>query len=379
MRSTSGIDSRYGSRRSFSDTQFGQISGKPTGQANPDLVRLTEQMDDVDNAITSLGAEIRQKTARFEVEMKNIQDQIRASQACGQTDLEEMDVDHKREIETLEKQQEAELEDLHTKLDKVLKSRSASVARKNDTKRIQKEAVIAQLKHQLELMRIQRDADGFSKTVSTQQDQIEEQKKELELQAQVEILDAEVAHITTSRNDDVARVQMKIDETTKAFEARNKEQLAKIQKYKSEIAKRKEQYEDQIKALRAQGDLEKTQLENALRAANEKIASLRQLHNKLQDTGSQEHQAIQSEIAELQDAIEHAKQKEEEQMEEIKEQIADYRAAMREKVAIEQEVISLREEIDQIKKQNQEMRKECSRIDNMQYSSRISRYRSALH
>lgn len=343
------------------------------------MVRLTEQMDDVDNAITSLSSEIRQKTACFEIEMKNIQDQIRASQQDGQYDLEEMEAGQKRELEELEKRQEAELGDLHVKLDKVLKSRSASVARRNDTKRIQKEAVIAQLKHQLELLRIQRDADGFSQTVSTQQDQIEEQKKELELQAQVELLDAEVANVTTGRNEDIARVQMKIDETTKAFEARNKDQLEKIQKYKSEIAKRKEQYDDQIKALRAQGDLERTQLENALRAANEKIAALRQLHNKLQDSGTKEHQTIQAEIAELRDAIEHAKQREEEQMEEVKEQIANYRVALRDKVAIEQEVLALREEIDQIKKQNQELRKECSRIDNMQYSSRISRYRSSIH
>ena len=348
-------------------------------QANPDLARITEQMDDVDNAITSLSSEIRQKTARFEIEMKNIEEQIRQSQAVAQYDIQEMDVDHKREIDELEQRQAAELDDLHGKLDKVLKSRNASVARQNDTKRIQKEALIVQLKHQLELLRIQRDADGFSQTVSTQQDQIEEQKKELELQAQIEILDAEVSSVTNARNEDIARIQMKIDETTKAFESRNKDQVQKIQKYKSEIVKRKEQYDDQIKALRAQGDLERAQLENALRAANEKISSLRQLHNKLQDSGTKEHQTIQREISELNDAIQQAKQKEEEQMEELKEQIATMRAALRDKVTIEQEVLSLREEIDQIKRQNQELRKECSRIDNMQYSSRISRYRSSLH
>ena len=379
MRSTTGTDSRYGSRRNMSASQLSQSTNRTFMQANPDLARITEQMDDVDNAITSLSSEIRQKTARFEIEMKNIEEQIRQSQAVAQYDIQEMDVDHKREIDELEQRQAAELDDLHGKLDKVLKSRNASVARQNDTKRIQKEALIVQLKHQLELLRIQRDADGFSQTVSTQQDQIEEQKKELELQAQIEILDAEVSSVTNARNEDIARIQMKIDETTKAFESRNKDQVQKIQKYKSEIVKRKEQYDDQIKALRAQGDLERAQLENALRAANEKISSLRQLHNKLQDSGTKEHQTIQREISELNDAIQQAKQKEEEQMEELKEQIATMRAALRDKVTIEQEVLSLREEIDQIKRQNQELRKECSRIDNMQYSSRISRYRSSLH
>ena len=380
MRSTFGrsTGSRWSSRSGFSGFQSKQTNYTGTVQANPDVYRINDEIADVDTSITTLNSEIKQKTACFESEIKNLQAQIKEAQEQGEAELADMDDAHQQEIEDLQKQQEAELKDLQAKLDKALKTKTASLARRNDTRRIQKEAVIAQLKHQLELLRIQRDADGFSQTVTNQQDQIEEQKKELELQAQVDLLDAELGDVTAGRNEDLARVQAKIDEATRAYEARNKEQQQKIQRYRSEIALRKEQYEDELKAIKSQSEMEKTQLENALRAANDKISGLRELQNKLQDRGSQEQHVINREITELNDAIQQARQKEEEQMEEVKDQLATLRAAQREKGAIEQEVVSLREEIDQLKKENQELRKECARIDNMQYSSRISRYRSFL-
>jgi chromosome segregation ATPase len=199
------------------------------------------------------------------------------------------------------------------------------------------------------------------------------------LQAQIEILDAEINDVAASRSEELAQARIKLDEASRAFESRNRDVEGKVQRYQDEIARRRHLYHEELAAVEAEGDQQKTQLENSVKSVTEKNEKIKQLITGLQEQGKAESRAIQEELSDLREAIDAAKVREEQQVHEAREQMAALRSAQHDTMGLEQQVLSLREEIAQMKRENQELRRECGRVDALQYTARISKFRSHLH
>jgi DNA repair exonuclease SbcCD ATPase subunit len=375
---TSSFSKSAGARTTSQPSQW---YGKSTGSAsqNPDFADLNTTMDTVTGSLARLRSEIKQKTACFQSEIGNIETQIKSAQTAATRSLADQKAKEEAEIEALKQVQEAEVESLQNELTKALKSRSRASARRNETVRLQKEAELAQLRHDVELRKIQREADEFAAAQQSRQSEVGIKERQAELNVQIELLDAEINDVTASTAEDRAQSRSKLDAAVASFESRNREGREKVQRYRNEIAKRKQIYGQEMRALEGQAEMKKAQLDNALEAANQRLASLKELISQCQTKGAQEVQQVMQEIEELKAAIAQAKEREEKQLDEAKEQIVRLRGAQRDAVAIEQEVAGIKDEVAQMKKENQELRRECNRVDALQYQTRIAKCRALLH
>ena len=345
---------------------------------DPEISDVHDQIDEVEANIAKLKSDIKTKTALYESEIERINSEIEKKKIDVETQLSLMREQNLEELNALRDAQEQELEELRQRLEDTQKQKDNFAEKHSEAIRVNKEAEIAALKSQLERRRIKTRDQGFTQTTMSQQDKMEQHQREAELQAQIEIIDAEINEVAASRNEELQRARVKMDETSATFEARQREQQAKLERYKDEIAKRQLQYEEQVKALEQQKEMEKEALENELRETNERLQGLQQLYSKMEKGNSREIQLTQQDIERLNVAVQEAKKREEEQLEEAKQQIARLQDAQSDNVAIEQELAAVRQRIAQIKQDNLEMRKERQRLDTTIYSSRITKHRSTL-
>ena len=351
---------------------------QPQMIVDPEVSDLHDQIDEVEEKISRLQSDVKTRTALYESEIARIQSEIDKKKVDVETQLSLIRQQQAEELAALHEQQELELAELRERLADARVQKDTFAQRHNEVVRANKEAEIAALKNELERRIISHRNKSFVATTNTQQDKMEQQQREAEVQAQIEILDAEINEIAASRNEELQRARVKMDETCAIFEARQKEQQVKVDRYKDEIAKRKQQYEEQVAALEAQKKMEHDQLDNELKATNEKVQALQQLFAKMDRRNSREIQMTQQDIERLRSAIQQGKEREEAQLVEAREQVAQLQDAQRDNVAIEQELMSIREEIARIKEDNAEMRSERQRMDTKIYSTRISKHRSTL-
>lgn len=351
------------------------MSGAPP--VNSEFSEINAYIDNVEFTLTNLNSEMKQKSALFETEMGNIQNQIKLAKENCEKELAEQKAEQDREIEEIKKQHAEEIQALEANLRKVLSRKSNFSESRNQVRRIQKESELADLIHQRDLLKIQQEDHVYLNATTVSKTQGSNLQKETELNAKIEMLDAEINDITATRKEEMLHFKMKLEDTNHLFEKRNQEAQEKIAKYQADLAKRQKECDDHILFIRNQSELEQTQLRNELETTNEKLKGLSQLFQKLQDQGNKELQTVQRDIDELKHAIENAKKREKDQIEETREQIAKLRGAQHDAIAIEQEVQYLRQEIEDMRKENQEMRKEKSRVETMSYTTRISKFRSS--
>lgn len=374
---TSNIsNTRPNMSRSITSNSNIPSSRDPGGQTS-EFSDINAHIDNVEFTLTNLNSEMKQKSALFETEMGNIQNQIKIAKENYEKELAQQKKDQELEIEEIKRQHEEEIQALETNLRKVMSRKTEFSSSRSQVQRIQKESELADLRHQLELLKIQQEDHVYLTSTNVSKTQGTNLQRETELNAQIEMLDAEINDITATRKEEMLHFKMKLDDTNHLFEKRNQEAQAKIARYQAEAARRQKECDDHILAIRNQSELEQTQLRNELETTNEKLKGLRQLFAKLQNQGNQEIQTVQRDIDELRHAIEKAKEREKTQIEETREQIAKLRGAQHDAIAIEQEVQYLKQEIEDMRKENQEMRKEKNRVESISYTTRMSKFRSS--
>lgn len=343
---------------------------------DPDVAELHDQVDEIEESIARVASEMKTETSLFESELERLQSEVEKKRIETETELSAIVEQNMAKLKEISEENEAELDDFRQRLEETRREKSNFMHQHGEVSRVNKEAEIAALRAQLERRRIKHRDQEFAATTSTQRDKMERQQREAELQAQIEIINAEISEVAASRNEELQRARIKLDETSATFATRQREQAAKMDRYKDEIAKREAQYGEQAKALEIQKQMEHDQLENELKAMNEKLQGLQHLYSKIEKRNNRELQITQQDIERMNEAIEQMKQREEEQIEEAKEQISQYQDAQHDNIAIEQQIEAIRQEIARIKRDNVEMRKERQRLDTMIYSSRISRHKS---
>lgn len=351
---------------------------QPQIVVNPEISDLHDQLDQVEENISRLQSDIKTRTALYESEITRIDSEIEKKKSDVESQLALLREQNAAELALIRDQHNQELIELRERLEDARSQKDTFTQRHREVLRANKEAEIAALKNELERRIISNRNRSFVQTTNHQQDKMAQQQREAELSAQIEILDAEINEIAASRNEELQRARVKMDETCAAFEARQKEQQVKVERYQDEIAKRKQQYEEQMEALETQKKMEHDQLENELRATNEKLQGLQHLAAKMDRRNSREIDLTRQDIARLRSAIEQAKEREEAQISEVRDQIGQLQDAQRDNVALEQEIASMRDEVAQIKQDNTEMRAERQRMDTRIYSTRISKHRSTL-
>jgi chromosome segregation ATPase len=346
---------------------------------DPEIARIHDQIEGVEHDLTSLQSEVKQTSARYESELERLQVEIDKKRIDVETKLSILKQEHLTVEKALIEDQALEIQQLQDRLDETLRQQDRFTKRRSDITRTKKEAEIASLRAQLERRKIKLEEDDFTSQTVRQQQKMERQEQEAQLQAQIEILDSEINEISASRNDELQRARVMIDEAASGFDTRKRERLANLEQLDDEIAKRNKQYAEQFTAIEAEHKLELEELEADLRATNERLQGMQQLFGKLEKRNNREIQVTHRDIEKLGDAIKQAKMREEEQTDDARQQITRLEEAKQDNIAIEQELVALREEIAQIKRDNLEMRKERQRLDAVIYSSRISKHRTGLH
>lgn len=344
---------------------------------NSEFSEINAHIDNVEFTLTNLNSEMKQKSALFQTEMENIQNQIKLAKENGEKELEEQKKQQEIEIEEIKRQQAEEIQALEANLRKISSRKTNFNTSRGVVTRIQKERELADKTHELELLKIQQEDRVYLNATTVSKTQGANLQRETELNAQIEELDAEINDITATRKEEMLHFKMKLEDTNHLFEKRNQEAQEKIARYRADLARRQKECDDHILFIRNQADLERSQLENELETTKEKLEGLKQLFNKLQAQGDKEMQTIRQDIDQLQHAIAEAKKKEQDQIEETRVQISQLRGAQHDAIAIEQEVQYLRQEIEDMRRENQEMRKEKNRVETMSYSTRISKFRSS--
>jgi hypothetical protein len=140
-------------------------------------------------------------------------------------------------IKELRGRQNAEVDELRQRLDVAIRQQRVFREHHGGVVRV-KESELTSHRNQLERQKsINRDP-AFAEKLSAQEGKMEQQQREAEPKAQIEIVDAEINEIGASRNEDVQRARLQVDETDGSFETHELEQKAKIDRYTHEIAKR---------------------------------------------------------------------------------------------------------------------------------------------
>jgi DNA repair exonuclease SbcCD ATPase subunit len=244
---------------------------------------------------------------------------------------------------------------------------------------VKKESRIAERRAQLEREKIKHEADELAAKTTTQKRKIEQQQQEAVLQGDIEILDAEINEILASRNEELQRGRVMIDEFGAGFTTRRRERIANLEQLDDEIAKREKQLAEQLNALEKQHSREQEELNNEVKATNDRLQKLQQLFAKMERKNNRELQLTQRDVDKLAEAVHEAEVGEKQQLEDTRKQMAQLEEAQRESIEIEQNLAAMRQEIAQIKKDNQDMRKERQRLDTLIYSTRLSKHRSTFH
>jgi chromosome segregation ATPase len=346
---------------------------------DPEIARIHDQIEGVERDLTSLQSEVKQTSARYESELDRLQVEFEKKRIDVETKLSVLKQEHLTIEKALIEDQQLEIQLFEDRLDETLRQQDRFTKRRSDITRVKKEAEIASLRAQLERRKIKREADDFTSQTVSQQQKMERQEQEAQLQAQIEILDSEINEISASRNDELQRARVMIDEAASGFNTRKRERLAKLEQLDDEIGKRNKQYAEQFAVIEDEHKLELEELEADLKATNERLQGMQQLFGKMERRNNREIQVTQRDIEKLGDAIKQAKLREEEQLEDSRQQITRLEEAKQDNIAIEQELLGLREEVTQIKRDNQDMRKERQRLDTVIYSTRISKHRTGLH
>jgi chromosome segregation ATPase len=345
---------------------------------DPEISNIHDQIERVERDLISLQSDIKQISVQYESELERLQVELDKKKIDVETKLSALNQEQLAIEKALTEDQALEIEQLQERLDETLRQQERFAKRRSEITRVKKEAEIAALRGQVERRKIKREADDFTSQTVSQQQKMERQEREAHLQAQIEILDSEINEISASRNDELQRARVMIDEAASGFTNRKRERLANLEQLDDEIAKRTKQYADQFAAIEEQQKLELEELDTESKATNERLQGLQQLFGKMEKRNNREIQITERDIEKLSEAIRQAQSREAEQLEEAQEQITRLEEAKQDNVAIEQELLALRDEIAQIRKDNQDMRKERQRLDTVIYSSRISKHRTGL-
>lgn len=343
---------------------------------NSDYNDINAHIDNLDLNMINLNSEMKQKSALYETEIENIQEQIKLAKTAFDKELAQQKKDQEQEIKEIQKQHAEEIQALEVTLRKVQSRKENFSTSRSQIERIKRESELADLRHKLEILQIQQEDKVYLESTTVSRNHGDNYQQEMELRAQIEMLDAEIADIDHARKQELEQFKMKLLEANQLFEKRNKASELKLQRYQAEVEKRQRECEEYINNLKNQAEFEEKQLQNEINTANEKLQGLAKLYANMQAKGDEEYSKVNQGIKELKEAIEKAKQRESEQIEETRQQIAKYRAAQHETIAIEQEVLSLKQEIEDLRRENQEMRKERNRIENVTYTNRISKFRT---
>lgn len=331
---------------------------------------LHDEIDKVLANINNLKAEIREKTSEYETNIELLKATLEAGAEQSEKDIEAQQKNFDAEIAKLREDQEKELKKMA--LDAT--ARSDDFTRKhNAVIRSAKEAELADLRQQLETARVRKNEAKFNAMATAKEERMEKQQKVTELEAKIESLRGEISDVEAARKEEIKQAKLRLEECKELYEQRDRNQEEMVAKYREEIKKREEQYAEHIQIVKKQTEKEKEKLNNELKMANDKVASLQQLFMKLEKKNHQQQQTAQMDIEMLQETIAKMKQRYEEQLMEAKTQVVKLHDAQNRSVVLEQEIDSLKTQISQLRADNSEMKRESQRIDTQLYSSRLSK------
>lgn len=363
----------------ISKSSKGSKKQTPTLEQDPEVSQLHDHLDKVEEAIANCQAESKAARAAYESEIQRLEGEIEKAKIDAETKLSQQREEHVAELNELREKQEAEIEQLQHDIAKTQKHRSKFSEQHLQASRVQKEALLADLRHQIEYARIEHEENTYSTTAQCQQAVIDNQQKEVELQAQIEMLDADIKDIGASRMEELQKARLKADEINSTMEAMTREQSSKVDRYKMELQKRQQICNEHIESLESQAEMERQQLENELQAVKSRMDSLQKLLTQTDRRNQRELQITKQDIQTLKDSLETAQQREQSQIDIMRQQIDKLHAAQQDNIQVEQEIESIRAQLEQIKHDNVSMRKERQRMDTQMYTSRISQHRSTLH
>lgn len=372
---------------SFEVANFKNIPKSPTNgqkksginnvfqQLDDEVARLHDQIDSVEESIANFKAETKQKTSFYETEIQNLENKLKKAQVEADTQLSAQREKNAIELQELEQQHELEVQELETKIEETVQENNRFISHHNEAMRVKKEAEIADLRRRIELHKINLSEQNFEQTTAQVTNKMDAQARESELKAQIELLEGEIKELNVVREEDLQSSNLKVQQARVAFEARYKEQQEKLEKYKSERQKRETQMNEQINAAQKQAELELQQMENEFEATNVRARKMEAMRTKLERRNLREQQIMKQDIDSMKEAINRARELENEQMEDAKISVKKLQDAMHLTIALDQEIEKAKDDIDKIKKDNADMRKERSRLDSTLYSTRLSKFR----
>lgn len=369
---------------SFSASKGGSMSGT-TGrrsktaeiggfEQDPEVAKLHDKIDSVEEIIANYKAEMKNKTSFYESEIANLQTQIKKKKIESETKLSALRENNEIELQEVDQTNELDVKSMQEQINNFQSSRNVHSNYHMQTLRTKKEAELADLRRQIEQLRIKNTENVYESTTKNQTAKMTNEARIAEITAQIEILDGEIKETNALRQEDLQSTSLKVQQTSQAFEQRAKEQQDRINAYRLDFQKRSAQHEELIALAEQQAEAEMQQMENDLTVATDRCAKMQQTLDRYTKRAQKEEQIIKEDIASLKEVIDRAKKLEEEQLLSTKDQITKLQAASSDTIAIDQEIEALRAEIEQTKADNADMRRERTRLDTTMYSTRLSRF-----
>lgn len=342
-----------------------------------DILEVKAQLDQAEERNELYRAECIKKESVISNEISNLKNQLEKAKEQSKLQMKELKDEQKEEMKSYEDRYANEIAEMKTKISLASNGTNNYKTHRQGLQRARKEAELANLKHQLEVMKMNRTEKVLNKTTKVNTVNTDNVNMINSLLMRIDELDALITETQSSTRKNRMENTMKQRETETKYLMRQEADNLKLQSAQNQLAEKERENSAFLEKVRQHADQKIQRYQSELQHATEQLDKLNKLKGTLQTKYMEEEASMKTEISNAIDAVKTHSERIQQQAVDLTNQERKLTEILKENVILDQSIKATSLSLTQIKKDNHQLKKESARMETQIYTDRMDTVKSA--
>ncbi|EAY16022.1 hypothetical protein TVAG_277880 [Trichomonas vaginalis G3] len=338
---------------------------------NRDIAEVKTQIEQAEERIEIFKAECIKKESILNNEIANLKIKVNDTKELLKQQMKELQDENKEELKSYDERYKNEIAEMKTKIELASNGSNVYKTHRQGLQRARKEAELANLKHRLEVLKMDQTERVLNKTTKVNTNNTDSVNKMHALLMKIDEMDAQITEVQSSTKNIRMQNVMKQREMETKYKLVQEQNQAKLESVKNQYAEKQKGNQDYLEKVRHHADQKIQRYQSELQHAQEQLDKLNQLRGTLQTKYLEEETTMKAEINDAIDAVKTHSERIQQQAEDLNNQERKLTEILKENVILNQSIKASNMSLTQIKKDNRQLKQESIRMETQIYSDRM--------
>ncbi|OHT03272.1 kinetoplast-associated protein [Tritrichomonas foetus] len=334
-------------------------------QKADEISQLNKTIDDAEKQLLSIKAELAAQIKNTEI--VNNEDEATLDRELLSQEILDLKAQQDAELQNLQQAHEARLREMNESFQKSVHSAEFWAEQHANSIAADKMNQLTELQRTLETLK-NSTTESLLSVSKTKYNSLQQSKRASYMnQQRIKVLETQIAEITAVTREEARDIKTKIEECLTSIELRGKEHETEIKRYQAEMDEREYKYNEHIRNLLEQFEVENKRMESAIASASSQADYLPKVIRQMEKQNEFHIQTSLKDLEKVKSTLYQSQTRDEKEQTETKQTVTQVQSIQRNQRRIEQEIFQIESEIKELDTENEQLKIELARLDQTVY------------